>query len=363
MAAVMFYPAVAQTNPKKPIPQIICPICICPTGCPLTPVISVSPASIAFGSASPSKTKTQRFMVQNVGASGSTLVGTLISPAAPFSITQGAGGFSLAAGDSMEVDVQFQPSATGSFSDSIVIASNDAVTPSFTVPLSGNGSDLLTVTVWIDAFIPYTSFGPASKLPQAFALETILLGGQIDPLSLINIGGDGRSFSNQPNVSYRVRWLQSFNVNTLAAGCPYPCAGTTGTSELLNAETGGVIASVTPPSGAIVGPPQQFGSYVTVSMSGGATFGFLEPAQGVVGGLVPAINANVTFIIDPINRICQLNGTHGSFPAFEAYCQGNNDPAVPVWQRNVGPQVAWPALIQGLYLPNRVLVAGTPIPF
>ena len=320
--------------------------------------ISAIPSSIDFGSVSPSKSKTQRFIIENTGAAGSTLAGTVMPPLLPFSIMAGAGGFSLAAGANTEVDIQFEPSALGSFSDSVVIASNDPVTPSLTVPLSGKGSNLSTVTVWIDAFIPYSSFGPAFLLPQTWVL--------LDPgvalaLTQIYFGGDGRSFSDNPTASFRTQWIQSFDANTLAAACAPPCFGVTGTSYLESA-SGAVIASAQPSNnGLIVGQPQQVGSLVYVSMNGGARDGFLD--TDIVGGTIPAVNANVTFRIDTVNRTAQLVGTHGLFPAFEAYVQGDNDPPVALWQRNVGPQIAWPILIQGLLFPNGVSVVGTQVPF
>lgn len=327
----------------------------------LAPTASVIPKSINFGSVVPGKSRTQRMTIENTGAAGSILTGTLMAPMPPFSIAQGGSNFSLGAGASMDVEVAFEPSTTGSFTDAIVITSNDPVNPTFPVPLSGTSSNLSSVTVWIDAFIPYPSFGPASLLPQLFLL--------VDPGTLvsataIDIAGDGRSFSDQSGASHRVQWIQTFDANTLAPTCSAPCLGNTDPSELLLRPNDQIIASgQADPSGVIVGTPHQVGSLVYVNMSGGATFPFLGPVQNLTGGLIPAINVDVTFRIDLINRTCQLVGTHGKFPAFEAYCQANDDPPVPIWQRNVGPEIEWPILIQGLYSPNGVTVTGTQVPF
>ncbi len=329
---------------------------------PPAPTVMITPMSITFGSAPLSKTKTQRLIIQNTGAPGSTLTGTVNTPLPPFSITLGAGSFSLAAGASMQVDVQFQPTATGPLSDAIVITSNDPVTPSLSVPLSGTGSNLTTVTVWIDAFIPYADFGPLSLLPEVFLFvdPTFLLASSVDG------AGDGRSFAPSADVKtapYRIQWLQTFDAQTLVPTCPAPCLGSVQPSHLLSHATGEVIATgPTSNSGVIVGQPQQVGSLVYVSMSGGAQPGFLQ--NNPVAELVtPAINANVTFQIDLVNRTCQIVGTHGLFPAFEAYIQGDDDPPATLWQHNVGPAIAWYIFMQGLFFPNAVTVGGTPVPF
>jgi hypothetical protein len=68
------------------------------------------------------------------------LIGNVSTLTAPFSVTSGVGGFTLANGDSIAVTVQFEPAAVGPFADNLLITSNDLHHLLITVPLSGNGS-------------------------------------------------------------------------------------------------------------------------------------------------------------------------------------------------------------------------------
>ena len=79
------------------------------------PVISLSPASLTYGSTPTNTTSNLTITVQNTG--GGTLVGTATVPA-PFSIVSG-GSYSLGANQSQTVTVSFTPQSTGSFTNSI----------------------------------------------------------------------------------------------------------------------------------------------------------------------------------------------------------------------------------------------------
>jgi hypothetical protein len=319
----------------------------------------VIPSSIDFGSVTPNHTATQRFTIQNVGSPGSVLVGSVVSPNPPFTITQGAGSFSLSSGATTTILVQFQPSTTGTFTDSIAINSNDPVSPSVLVPLSGTSDELTTVTVWIDAFIPWSQFGPIAVLPTGFVCwlsPSVPCSALPEPLTEVDIAGDGRLFSNNPTASSRVHWLEAFDASTLAVTTYSTGAGI---SSLVDAATGTTLATAQGSSTALLGYPSQVApGLVSISASGGGTFGFLAGVP-----FTPAINFDGTFIIDTTNRICQLAGTYGGFPAFEAYIQANNDQPVPLLQQNVGPEAAWFFYLPFLFFPNYYTLPGTTVPF
>ena len=123
--------------------------------------------------------------------------------------------------------------------------------------------------------------------------------------------------------------------------------------------TGATLATAQGSSTALISYPSQLApGLVSVSVSGGGTFGFLSGIP-----FTPAINVNATFIIDLTNRECQLVGTYGGFPAFEAYVQGNSDPPVALLQQNVGPEAAWFFELPLLFFSNFHTLAGTMVPF
>lgn len=77
-----------------------------------SPLCQFSTQQLDFGSVvPPSGTSTRTFTITNAG--GSTLTGTVPSSCGPFTVTQGAGAFSLGEGQSRMVTVRFQPTEPG----------------------------------------------------------------------------------------------------------------------------------------------------------------------------------------------------------------------------------------------------------
>ena len=101
------------------------------------PVINVTPSSLNFGLVTTGNNAQMSISVSNTGA-GQLVIGTVQSPAAPYSIisdTCSGHGFQQYGG--CAITIQFAPTANGVFPDSITIPSNDPVTPNYVVPLSG----------------------------------------------------------------------------------------------------------------------------------------------------------------------------------------------------------------------------------
>ena len=108
------------------------------------PVISVSPAAIAFGdqvvgTTSAAKTVT----VTNNGGAGSSLIINSIVSTSPFKIISGSdtcSGRTLARPESCKVRIVFNPTAFVTYSPyTLIFNSNDPVTPAAKVTLSGTG--------------------------------------------------------------------------------------------------------------------------------------------------------------------------------------------------------------------------------
>src|SRR5262249_29405236 len=86
------------------------------------PVLSVSPASLDFGSLSVGQTRDLTVSVRNAG--GGSLTGTAaIAPPSAFSVLSGAS-FALGAGETQTVTVRFAPTAAGEAFPPLAIATN-----------------------------------------------------------------------------------------------------------------------------------------------------------------------------------------------------------------------------------------------
>jgi subtilisin family serine protease len=97
------------------------------------PAITVTPASLSFGTVLVGSSKDLSFTVQNTG--GGTLTGSA-STSAPFSIVS-SGSFTLGPGASQSVSVRFAPSAPGGVSGTVVFISNGGNVSS---PVTGAGA-------------------------------------------------------------------------------------------------------------------------------------------------------------------------------------------------------------------------------
>ncbi len=102
------------------------------------PVITVTPASQAFGTVAVGSTADRTFTVQNTG--GGTLSGNASVPA-PFSIVSG-GSYNLAASASQTVTVRYSPTAAGNHSQSVSFTGGGGATR----PVTGNTPAVLSVT-------------------------------------------------------------------------------------------------------------------------------------------------------------------------------------------------------------------------
>jgi photosystem II stability/assembly factor-like uncharacterized protein len=86
--------------------------------------ISIAPESLNFGTINVGQSTKQTITITNQADSSSTLVGSVGTLSAPFSVVSGGGAFNLAAGQSVTVTVQFLPTTAGSASVTLSIAHN-----------------------------------------------------------------------------------------------------------------------------------------------------------------------------------------------------------------------------------------------
>ena len=174
------------------------------------PQLAVTPASQDFGNVGVGSSANRSFTVQNVG--GGTLTGSATTTA-PFSVFSG-GSFTLNAGASQDVVVQFAPTATGSFTRNVSITSNGgnaspSVTGTAPVPpaapsnLHANGVTATQVPLtWTDKATNETNY----EVERATGAGSFAL--------LITLGPNAISYTDTTvtpatKYSYRVRAINA----------------------------------------------------------------------------------------------------------------------------------------------------------
>jgi hypothetical protein len=104
------------------------------------PIISVTPMSNDYGNVKVKRSKTASFKVTNNGTvnllMSTSLTGT---DASMFKITGGSGSKTIKPGRSLSIRVTFKPTSTGAKASTLETTSNDPITPSVDIPLSGTG--------------------------------------------------------------------------------------------------------------------------------------------------------------------------------------------------------------------------------
>lgn len=109
--------------------------------------ISVTPASVNFGSIIVGQSSDQTITITNQPNSTGILNGSVGTLSSPFSVVSGGGSFSLSPGQSRSVVVRFSPTTSGSFSAGLLITHNATNQSSpINIPLSGTGGGGCTVT-------------------------------------------------------------------------------------------------------------------------------------------------------------------------------------------------------------------------
>ena len=158
-----------------------------------TPVLQVTPGSIAYGTILNGTSKTNSFTVQNIGTG--TLTGTA-SVGAPFSILSG-GSYSLGANASQTVTVIFSPTVANNYNQSVTFT-------------GGNGASTTVTGSATNAPVPT----PVLQVtPGSIAYGTILNGtSKTNSFTVQNIGTGtltGTANCGRP-VQHRVGWKLQF---------------------------------------------------------------------------------------------------------------------------------------------------------
>jgi hypothetical protein len=164
-----------------------------------------------------------------------------------------------------------------------------------------------TVKVWWNSFIPPAKIdGP--PLYDCFT-------------------GDGRGYSANIAASHRTHQEIEFDVVSRRLTIDYKHVGTT---HQVNCSTGAVKKTATAPVSQLTnGPVTYSGPKITIK--------FKTAASNPLVGFAPAIDSDVTFVIDTAARTCSLSGSHDQFPGYEAYVTTNGGAGTFVYGYNPIP--------------------------
>ncbi|MGD1098213.1 MAG: choice-of-anchor D domain-containing protein [Bryobacteraceae bacterium] len=102
------------------------------------PAIGATPGSLSFGSIAVGQNKNLSLVVNNNGA-GTLTVSSITSSSAAFALMATPTPFSVAPGSFQFVTIAFSATSAGAQSGTITIVSNDPITPSLTVNVTGTG--------------------------------------------------------------------------------------------------------------------------------------------------------------------------------------------------------------------------------
>jgi hypothetical protein len=152
------------------------PLVVALTGAGISPVLqlTVTPASLSFGSITTGTSTTQSVTVTNSGNGGVTL-SQISESGAGFSATGFTVPLTLAAGQATSFNVTFDPASAGNLSGSVTVTSNAANSPQ-AIALTGTGTAAASYSVnlsWTPSSSSYSGFniyrgaqsgGPYSKI-------------------------------------------------------------------------------------------------------------------------------------------------------------------------------------------------------
>ena len=157
------------------------------------PAITATPNPVAFGSVAVGSSSIIAIQVKNTGG-GTLQLGSIGSPSAPFSIySDGCSAMALVPSSSCSVQVKFAPTTVGAKSATLTIPSNDPVTPTVSVSLTGTG---VTPTYSISGTVTNAAHAPLAGV-------TITLSGAGTGTTTADTNGN-YTFTSLDNGTYTI---------------------------------------------------------------------------------------------------------------------------------------------------------------
>jgi hypothetical protein len=240
------------------------------------------------------------------------------------SVESGGGSFRLDPGQSHTVVLKAETTNWGSFTQKLVIASNDPTEPEKHLSLH---AESIKAEVWLNTFIPW---------PEVAVRPPI--GEEATPIWCV--AGDDRGFSDTltpqgPLASFRLHVLVTMDIaNGQLADEPLrlvgishqiECGTADAASHYLNDLLRGGPRREPPPETHILATGQADASCIRVELAPGPTplvYAMRIRVECVIPvgpPLAPAIDADLLLHIDANARRVSKTGQHDGFPAYEIY--------------------------------------------
>jgi hypothetical protein len=213
------------------------------------PQLSVSPASIDFGTVSTGVKSTSNLVLSNSGAADLT-ISVLTLAGADLSVSGITTPKTVAAGQSASLTVTFSPTTAGNATGSLTIVSNDPTNPSLAVALTGSGSS--------------TATGQLTASPASVGFGTLIVGSNANQNVVV---------TNTGNAAVKIS-------SVVASGTDYSVSGLT-TPATLNPTASVTVTATYAPAAA----GSTAGSITILSNASNSTLAVPLTGTGVQAGL------------------------------------------------------------------------------
>src|SRR3974390_1458234 len=176
----------------------------------LTPQLTLSPGSLAFGSVTVNTTSTRTLMLNSLGTAPLTVHSVMVGGTG-FAISGATFPATLNPGQSIPLQVSFDPTATGAAGGTITVSSNSSGGGTSTVTLSGTGTNPVNPVLTVSATA--LSFGD-DPVGTAVTLPVTLTstGSSAVTVSAASLTGAGFTFSGatfpvtlNPNIAITIQ--------------------------------------------------------------------------------------------------------------------------------------------------------------
>jgi hypothetical protein len=195
------------------------------------PIIGVSPTYKSYGLKTPGSTTDQTVTVSNTG-NIALVMGSLSGLAAPYSmVANTVSSATINAGDSSTVVVRFSPTAPGTFTDTLVMPSNDPVTASYSFNVDGtsSGADIsVSPSSYNFGVVPCNFIADVLVTVSNLGDQTLVMssvGGLNAPFSVIDDNVSGQVIEANGTRTLSIRFLprsRNTYAGTLSIGSDDP---------------------------------------------------------------------------------------------------------------------------------------------
>lgn len=237
------------------------------------PQMSVSPATIDFGSVSNGLKGTSNLVLSNLGTADLTISAIVIT-GAQFTVAGISTPKTISAGQSAQAVVTFSPTAAGSVSGNISMTSNDPANPTVNVPLTGTGSSVAT--------------GQLSASPASLGFGSVAVGSSANQNLLL---------TNTGNATVHLTGLTLTGTGFTASGLTVPATLNPAQSVTLTGSYAPTTAGSA--TGLITITSDATNATVTIPLNGtGTQAGFtISPASFNFGSIVDGQTKSQSFTV------------------------------------------------------------------